>query len=231
VAEPRIILYGPRVMPLTEKVGRALRWKGLAFELVEPERPEDFKRLSPETGLLPLLEVGSRRIPDSSAILDFLDERFPAPPLVSADPRAAREQRRLERWIDETFPFYVLRWMRSRAGEAVPVAAPGDGFPLASLSRAGLIARDGRLRPEVFHTGDGPGPEFQRRLDDLEQMLGTRAFFYADRISRADLSVCGSLSVMYRDFYPGARAMLAERAALFAHTERVLEATGGAKPI
>jgi glutathione S-transferase len=231
VSAPRITLYGPRVMPLTEKVGRALRVKRLPFELVEPESPEDYKRLSPETGLLPVIELEGRRVPDSAAILDFLDQRFPDPPLVSADPRAAREQRRLERWIDETFAFYILRWMRSRAGEAVPVAAPGDGFPLGSLSRLGLIARDGRLRPEVFRTGEGPGPEFVRRLDDLEQMLGSRPYFYADRISRADLSVCGSLSVMYRDFYPGARGVLAERAALFAHTERVLDATGGARPI
>jgi glutathione S-transferase len=231
VAVPRITLYGPRVMPLTEKVGRALRVKGLVFELVEPTVPEDYRRLSPETGLLPLLALESERIPDSAAILDFLDERFPEPPLVSDDVRVAREQRRLERWIDETFPFYILRWMRIRAGEAVPLAAPGHGFPLGSLSRLGLIARDGRLRPEVFHSGDGPGPEFLRRLDDLEQMLGSRPFFYADRISRADLSVCGSLSIMYRDFYPGARAVLEERTALFAHTERVLDATGGAKPI
>src|SRR5262245_9660397 len=185
VAAPRITLYGPRVMPLTEKVGRALRVKGLAFELVEPADADDYRRLSPETGLLPLLELGSERIPDSAAILDFLDERFPEPPLLSADARVAREQRRLERWIDETFPFYILRWMRSRAGEAVPIAAPGHGFPLVSLSQRGLIARDGRLLPEVFHTGEGPGPEFVRRLDDLEQMLGSRRFFYADRISRA----------------------------------------------
>ena len=79
MAAPRITLYGPRVMPLTEKVGRALRVKRLAFELVEPAGPEDYRRLSPETGLLPLLELESERIPDSVAILDFLDERFPDP--------------------------------------------------------------------------------------------------------------------------------------------------------
>src|SRR2546426_9555930 len=54
---PRIVLYGPRVMPLTEKVGRALRVKQLAFEVVEPASADDYKRLSPETGLLPVLEV------------------------------------------------------------------------------------------------------------------------------------------------------------------------------
>src|SRR5262245_11925333 len=74
VSHPRIVLYGPRA-PLTEKVARGLRLKRLRFELVEPASPEDYARLSPETGLLPLLELDGVRIPDSAAILDFLDDR------------------------------------------------------------------------------------------------------------------------------------------------------------
>ena len=100
------------------------------------------------------------------------------------------------------------------------------------MAQLGLIAATESSTPEVFDTSDGgPGPEFVRRLDDLEHMLGSRRFFYADQLSRADLSVCGSLSVMYRDVYPGARALLAARKALFDHVERVLVATGGAEPV
>ena len=219
-------------MPFTEKVGRALRVKQLAFELVEPRSPEDYRRFSPETGLLPVLEVDGVRIPDSAAILDHLDEHFPEPPLVSADPRAAREQRRLERWIDETFPFYILRWVQKRVGATAALKAPGEGFPLGPMAQLGLISSDGKLSPEIFDTSDGgPGPEFVRRLDDLLHMLGARPFFYADHLSRADLSVCGSLSVMHRDVYPGARALLTARKPLFDHVERVLAATGGADPV
>jgi glutathione S-transferase len=229
---PRFVLYSPRGMPFTEKAGRALRWKKLAFELVEPKSPEDYRRFSPKTGLLPVLEVDGAKIPDSAAILDYLDEHHPEPPLLSADARVAREQRQLERWFDETFPFYILRWMQRRVGTLVPLTAPGgDGFPLGPLAQLGLI-RDGKLSPEVFDTSDGgPGPEFVRRLDDLAHMLGKRRFFYADELSRADLSVCGSLSVMYRDVYPGARALIEARVTLFEHTERVLAATGGPDPV
>lgn len=232
VSEPRIVLYGPRVMPLTEKVGRGLRVKRLRFEVVEPSSPEDYVRLSPETGLLPVLEVDGRRIPDSAAILDFLDERFPEPPLLSSDARVAREQRRLEGWIDETFAYYILRWVRSRLGPSAPAPARGGGFPLGPMSRLGLIDSRGKLRSDVFNTrGGGPGPEFERRLDDLHQMLGSRLFFFADHISRADLSVYASLSVMYRDLYAGARSLLEARPRLLAHVERVLAATGGAEPV
>lgn len=226
------MLYSPRAMPFTEKVGRALRVKQLVFELVEPKSPEDYRRFSPETGLLPVLEVDGARIPDSAAILDYLDEHFPEPPLISVDPRVAREQRRLERWIDETFPFYILRWVQKRVGATASLKAPGDGFPLGPMAQLGLISSDGKLSPEVFDTsGGGPGPEFVRRLDDLLLMLGARPFFYADHLSRADLSVCSSLSVMYRDLYPGARALLAARASLFDYVERVLAETGGVEPV
>src|SRR5262245_61135821 len=137
VSDSRIVLYGPPA-PLTEKVGRALRLKRLGFELVEPAGAEDYARLSPETGLLPVLEVAGVRIPDSAAILDFLDERFPEPRLVSDDPRAAREQRRLEKWIDETFAFYILRWIQGLLGPDAPPPVRG-GFPPGSLTSRGLI--------------------------------------------------------------------------------------------
>jgi glutathione S-transferase len=219
-------------MPYTEKAGRGLRVKRLPFELVEPKSPDDYRRLSPETGLLPVLELDGQRIPDSSAILDFLDERFPEPPLLSADPRVAREQRRLEGWIDETFSFYILRWVRARVGAAAPSSMPGGGFPLGPMARMGLIGADGKLSPEVFDTADGgPGPEFVRRLSDIDQLLGPRAYFFAERISRADLAVYGALSVMYRDVYPGARALLDAHPRLVAHIERVLAETGGAEPV
>jgi glutathione S-transferase len=232
VAPPHITLYSPRAMPFTEKVGRALRWKQLAFELVEPKSPEDYRRFSPETGLLPVVEVDGARIPDSAAILDHLDEHFPDPPLLAADSRVAREQRRLERWIDETFPYYILRWVQRRVGASAQLKAPNEGFPLGPMAQLGMIRSDGTLSPEWFDTSDGgPGPEFVRRLDDLAHMLGKRRFFYADQLSRADLSVCGSLSAMYRDLYPGARGLLEERKALFDHVERVLVATGGTEPV
>ena len=232
VTAPRIVLYSPRSMPFTEKVGRALRFKQLAFELVEPKSPEDYRRYSPKTGLLPVLDVDGESIPDSAAILDHLDEHFPKPPLLAADARVAREQRQLERWFDETFPYYILRWVQRRVGASTQLKVPSEGFPLGPMAQLGMIRSDGKLSPEWFDTKDGgPGPEFVRRLDDLAHMLGKRKFFYADQLSRADLSVCGSLSAMYRDLYPGARALLEARAPLFAHTERVLAATGGPDPV
>jgi len=227
VTPPRIVLYGPRFTPYTVKVQRALLLKKLPYELVTPTRQEDYRRWSPETGLLPVIQVAERRVQDSARILDFLDERFPEPPLVSPDPRVAREQRGLETWITETFDFYVMRWIRARlAGVHEP--PPETEGPLGPMARLGLIGPDGQLRREVFDTsGGGPGPEFERRLDDLAKLLGPRSFFFADRPSRADLAVFGSFFAMYNDVYPGGRELLDTRPALLAHFERVMAATGG----
>ena len=127
--QPRITVYGTAVTPYTIKVMRALHWKRLPYALEEPQSADDYRRWSPKNGLLPVIDVDGTRVQDSAAILDLLDARFPDPPLVSADARVAREQRRLEHWIDETFPFYILRWMRSRtpmgrAGELSELVGP-----------------------------------------------------------------------------------------------------------
>jgi glutathione S-transferase len=209
------------------KVAGALRLKKLPFELVEPSSAEDYRRWNPETGLLPVLELDGARVHDSARILDLLDERFPEPALVSPDPRVAREQRRLEHWVSETFTYYVMRWIRGRLGEA-GAGPPVDASALGPMSRLGLIGPDGRLRAEAFDTSQGgPGPEFERRLDDLVGLLGPREFFFGARLSRADLAVFSSLLGMYRDQYQGARALLEARPALLAYVERVLAAAGG----
>lgn len=216
---PRLVLYGPKATPYVVRVERALRWKKLPFEAIEPTSREDYRRWSPVTGLLPVLEIDGERVHDSARILDALDRRFPAPPLLSAEPRVAREQRRLESWLTETFSYYTMRWIRSRF--------PGDdgadaSAPLGRMSSLGLIGDDGQIVEGVFDTTDGgPGPEFERRLDDLVAFLGERPYFYADRLSRADLTVFSSLDGMATDLYPGGRDLLEQRPRLLAHHDRI----------
>lgn len=219
---PRITLYGPAVTPYTVKVVRALHWKRLAFTLEEPKSPDDYRRWSPQNGLLPVIEVEGTRVQDSAAILDLLDARFPDPPLVSSDPKPAREQRRLEAWVSETFFYHLFRWVRSRVGDAGP--RPGEG--LGPMMRLGLIGPNGQVRPEVFDTSDGgPGPEFAGAVDELAKLLGRRPFFFSDQLSRADLAAFASLSGLMRDRYPGGAVLLRSFPTLWQFCERVDRAT------
>jgi len=226
---PRIVVYGLRDTPYTEKVVRTLDFKGLAYEVREPRSPEDYRRWSPETGLLPVADLDGERIADSAAILDRIDARFPDPPLLSRDPRVARDQRRLEAWVGDAFRHYMLRWL-GRKLEREEAAALRDetGAAVGPLARMGLIGADGHLRPEAYDTRDGgPGPEFERRLEDLAGMLGERSFFYADRPSRADIAVFTSLWGLYSDRFPGGRELLARHPNLLAHTERMQRLASG----
>jgi glutathione S-transferase len=218
-------VYGVLHTPYTEKVLRALRWKRLPHALVEPTRAADFARWSPKTGLLPVLELDGERTPDSNAILDVLEARFPDPPLLARDPKTARDQRALEAWVGETFSFYLLRWLRARLGPEA-AAAPREGGPLGPFARLGLLGEDGRLRPEAFDTRDGgPGPEFARKLADLEGLLGHRPFFHADALSRADLAVFGFTHALAEDRYTGSKELMASFPGLAAHADRVDAAT------
>lgn len=222
---PKITVYGPRITPYTEKVVRALQLKRLPFELVEPSSPDDYRRWSPETGLLPVMDLDGTRVPDSVSILDVLDARFPEPPLLSPDPRAARDQRRLEAWVGETFVYHMFRWLRRRAGREPAPASPDA--PQGLMLRLGMIGQDGKVKPGFFDTGEGGlGPGFEHSMDELVRFLGNKAFFFADRISRADLAVFGFTFGISQGRYAGSRPLLEARPTLLAHVARVEAATG-----
>lgn len=221
-----IVLYGPRRTPYTEKVRRALALKGLDFELCEPRGPEDYRRWSPETGLLPVLAIGPERISDSTQILSRLDELWPKPPLLSPDPVVAAQQRQLENWADESFLWYWNRWLalvRRRGSEAPPQPRRGwRRVPGVRPALAWLRAGGSWERPE---TGLLRGVD--DRLADLVNLLGTRRFFYAEQPSMADLAVYGMLFVLRMDAMLGSARLLANRPGLIEFMRRLEEATGG----
>ncbi len=212
-----IQLYGPRLAPFVQKVVRALRLKKLDFTLHEPEGPEDYRRWSPDTGLLPAISVDGERVSDSVRILDLLDRRYPQPPLESRDPKVAGAQRRLESWVSETFFYYWVNYLRTENEEA-------EGEPDAVPRRMASLGVLGRFRKLSTPPAEPAGSEFERRLADLENFLGDRPFFYGDEISRADLAVHSFLEST-RDQVRGGRRMLAKRKRLLALMERVEEQT------
>ena len=222
----RITLYGPRRTPYTEKVRRALVLKGLDFELREPSSPEDYKRWSPETGLLPVLTIDSELVSDSTQILLRLDELHPKPPLLAADPTIAAQQRQLEDWADASFLFYWNRWLvlAERHETSSPASGRSGWLRATGVHRALAWLRAGGTweRPE---TAILRGVE--DRLGDLVNLLGTRRFFYADQPSIADLGVYGMLFVLRMDAMTGSARLIASRPSLTEFMRRVEEATGG----
>ncbi len=226
-ATSKIVLYGPAMTPFTEKVRRALEMKQLAYEMCEPAGPEDYRRWSPKTGLLPVLLVDGETIADSTAILLRLDELFPRPPLLATEPKIATQQRQLEDWADESFLFYFLKWQRIQRERELAEAAAGPPTGLARIAmlrRLGAWLRAGGTweRPETaISRGIGD------RLDDLVNLLGTRPFFYADRPSMADLAVYSMLRAVEFGSIPDSSQQLLSRPGLVAYMRRVEAETGG----
>jgi maleylacetoacetate isomerase len=73
------------------RVRIALNFKGVDYEsrpvnLLESEqRSDDYRELNPQ-GLVPMLEIDGHRLTQSLAIIVYLDQAFPDPPLVPRDP-------------------------------------------------------------------------------------------------------------------------------------------------
>ena len=92
----------------TRIVRIVLAEKGLSFEPVrvdimkgEQNRPE-FRRLNP-LGKVPGLVDGGVVIYESSVINEYLEERFPAPPLLPADPAGRARVRLLVHYFETVF--------------------------------------------------------------------------------------------------------------------------------
>ncbi len=227
-----ITLYGPARTPYTEKVRRALLYKQLPFELIEPTTPEDYQRWNPKSGMPPVIDIDGESIEDSTRILFALDARYPDPPLLAPDPMVASQQRQLEDWADESFLWYFMKYRRMIGqGMTLPLASDRAIPPPEEEPKSGPLRRFGAwLR--AGGTWERPLTGLQRelglRLDDLVNFLGARPFFYANRLSMADLSVYAMLFTMRNDSIPGAALLLGQRPSLVAYMARVEEATSGA---
>jgi len=107
-----LTLYDAARCPYCARARIALAEKGLEYDVLEidlSDRPQWIYEKNP-TGRVPVIEEDAWILPESSVILEYLEERYPEPPLLPADPG----DRALARvWIfrhdDFTRPYYALR--------------------------------------------------------------------------------------------------------------------------
>lgn len=80
-------LIGLPHSPYSARVRMQVYAKGIELEHAEPEgfRTERFKRFNP-LGKVPVLDTGEVCIPESSVIMDYLEDIHPSPALRPADP-------------------------------------------------------------------------------------------------------------------------------------------------
>lgn len=101
-----MILYGNRLSTYTAKVRIALSYKDIEFEQREPPqgyRSERYREIV-TMGSIPALVDGDFVLSESDAIVEYLNEIVPEPPLLPADPRMRARARALSRihdgWVE-----------------------------------------------------------------------------------------------------------------------------------
>lgn len=99
-------VYHGSISTCSQKVRLTMAEKNLSFESVEMDVPagehltEWYLELNPN-GVIPTLVHGDCTIIDSSVICEYLDEVFPNPPLIPADPCERAGMRAWMRYFEE----------------------------------------------------------------------------------------------------------------------------------
>jgi glutathione S-transferase len=169
-------LYHYPLSPFSRKVRLVLAEKKIEVELVEErywEERSDFLRLNP-AGQVPVLRTDAIVLGESNAICEYLEERFPNPPLLPKTPEARAEARRLVAWFDDKFYREVTK---NLIGERVEKKVMGRGYPDSKNVKAGAQ----RIK---YH------------LDYMAWLLDRRRWLAGDQMTLADFSAAAQLSCL-----------------------------------
>lgn len=142
-------LYSENSSPFSAPVRIAIYAKSLDIEIVAPPgglRSAQYHAVNP-LGTIPCLILGDgARLPESSAIMEYLEEKFPVPALLPKNPEARAQVRLLQR-IGELH----ITAQTVELSQAPPNSEEGANR-LTRLVR-GLSALQGLLSGEPFAAG------------------------------------------------------------------------------
>ncbi len=102
-----IVLFSDSKSPSSHRVRLVAKEKDIPMEIIEVDvdnMPEDLLELNPY-GTLPTLVDRELVLYDPQVIIEYLDERFPHPPLMAVDPISKARSRQMLRQIEtEWYP-------------------------------------------------------------------------------------------------------------------------------
>jgi maleylacetoacetate isomerase len=159
----RPALYDYHRSSAAYRVRIALNLKGVDYErrpvnLLESEqRADDYRALNPQ-GLVPMLEIDGHRLIQSLAIIVYLDQAFPDPPLVPRDPADGAHVRAMALAVAcDIHPLNNLRVLKYLSG-SLGIAQEQRDVWYAHWITEGLTALEAMARPGAgkFLFGDEP---------------------------------------------------------------------------
>ena len=157
------ILHGASVSPFVRKVRVALQEKGVAYEskqvLPFGEQPE-LLAMNP-LQKIPVYQDGDFKLPDSSAILQYIERTHPNPALYPVDAKQFAWALFLEEFADTRLvevvgPFFIERWLKKN----VLGNQPADENRLAEIKQDKLPVAFDWLQGQVTRSEWAAGDRF-----------------------------------------------------------------------
>ena len=164
-----MIVYGSSMSPFVRKVLAFAAEKGVEVEskpLGLGSSDPDFLAASP-FGKIPAFSDGDFKVSDSSAIIHYLEAKFPDPELIPSEPRA----RARTIWYDEF-------------GDTLLAACGGKMF-FNRIVAPKFLQREGDLEL----ADKAQCEELPPLLDYLEKVIPESGYLVEDRLTLADLAV------------------------------------------
>ncbi len=176
------------------KVRKVLDWKGMSYTIedISPVQRAPVRAASGQ-GLVPVLVDGDRAVCDSTAIVLYLEQRCPDPPLLPVSPAERAECLVLEDWADAAF-MELARRLAYWHTLSTPGALEDLFFPASRgiLRRVmGAVAR--RAVRRRFRLSER---RHRRDLDDVRRAarlavdrLSGRSFLVGEVMTLADITL------------------------------------------
>jgi len=161
--------------PFSRKIRLALAEKDMEFTLLSEkvwERREAFLKINPAGTVPVLIEDDETVICDSTAIAEYLEERYSDPPLMPVTAPERAEVRRLSLWFDQKFHAEVTA---NLVYEKINKRFMKTGAPNSVAIRAGL-------------------QNIKYHLDYIAWLVERRNWLAGDRLTFADLAAAAHLS-------------------------------------
>lgn len=169
-----IRLYHAPLSPFCRKVRLSLAEKKLEVDLVEErywEKDPEFIRRNP-AGKVPVLKIDSVTLSESTAICEYIEERYPEPALLPKNSAARHEVRRLVSWFDDKFHHEVTSKLLY---ERVNKKITKEGYPDSANVKAGARA-------------------IKMHLEYIGLLLDERRWLAGPELSLADFAAAAHLS-------------------------------------